>query len=230
MSLQHTRPRWGLAPAPTDLPPPAQALVDLRLPVLRDLRTRHPTQGFLSGGRTRHPPAPAAATFPARPGSRSQRGPDTTAPSCAISSGILPLASFLQSQPSPAQQQCPVLGATDPQACRQPSGGWQSHAGALLHQCQPHLAGAGPVQLPVPVGGWGASLWASPAAPASVESPWPPPWSRQPCWRELHQQSPHLLPAPQGQRPAHGAGPRKAPQISLRREHGAAGIMLQQWH
>lgn len=55
--------------------------------------------GLLSGSRMRHPLAPAAATLPTLPAAGSQRGPDTAAMSCATSSGISPLASFL---PEPA--------------------------------------------------------------------------------------------------------------------------------
>ena len=173
----------------------------------------------------RQPPSPPAVAR----GSCSQRGPDTAFTSCAISSGISPLASFPESHPSPA-------AAPRSRGNRPPGhAGSPARAGratwALLRQRQPHLARAAPVQLPAPARGPGGR----PSGPALLHPlPWdpldspplvtaavlvtvPPPEAAAPTCRQ-----------PRGQRPARGAGWRKAPQICLRREHGAAGIALQQ--
>ena len=113
--------------------------------------------------------------------------------SCAISSGILPLASFLRSQPS--QQQCPAPGATDPRRTGSSVGAGRAME-ALLCKRQPHLTRAGPVQLPMPARGPQSVLLGQPCCTPSHGIPLaPPPWSWQSCWRQPHWQSPHLPPA-----------------------------------
>jgi len=195
LSPQPRCPCWGLSPGPTDLPLLAQAPEDLGLPVPRALRAHRPTQGsFWAAGQgarqlQRQPPSPPAAAC----GSCSQRGPDTAAMSCAISSGILSLASFPESQPSPAA--APRCGGNSPpgtQAAR-----------------QPHLAGAAPAQRPCLRGAQGSSRWASPAAPAPMGSPWHPRGHGSHAGSSSIGKASTCL-----QCPARSAGPRKARQIS----------------
>lgn len=107
--------------------------------------------GLLSGSRMRHPLAPVAATLPTLPAAGSQRGPDTAAMSCATSSGISPLASFLP-EPAwpgvlPGSRGSGTAGSlcwgysqhrspSQPQHPHCTAGHWQNHKGpALLELC-----------------------------------------------------------------------------------------------
>lgn len=150
------------------------------------------------------PPSPPATAQ----GSCSQRGPDTAATGFAISSGISPLTSFPE---QPAQHGDHILlpGQQTPGHGGSPRR-WHSHT-ASPRWSSAHAA-------PRACAGARGSLWASPAAPTPMGSPCPTSWSQQPCWCQLHLQSPRMLPA-QTQRPSHGIGWRKAPWLRLCQAH-----------
>lgn len=182
-----------------------------------------PRTGLLSGGRTRHPPAPAAATFPACPGSCSQRGPDTTATSCAISSGILHLAPFLQSQPSPAAVPC--------SRGNRPLDSWAAQQ-RLAEPCGLCSASA---SLTSPEQGQSSASclcgdWGCPSGPALLHPlPWDPFDTTLGHGSRAGTSSIGKAPTcrqTRGQNPGRSAGPRKAPQTSPCQEHGTASIAL----